>query len=53
MQFAVNSLQGEPATIGTILRANAVLKEFLADCDFELCFNWGVVKDIVLLWGYV
>jgi len=39
LQFAVSALQGEPPTVGTILRANALLNEFLKDPAYEMVFQ--------------
>ena len=39
MAFQVSVLQGEEATIGTILRANSLVKEFKRTSQFELIFR--------------
>ena len=40
MSYAVSSLQGEhPPAIATVLKANAVMREFKADPNFELVFR--------------
>ena len=39
MAFTVSSLQGEKPTVGTLLRANAALTEFLLDPDYEVTFR--------------
>ena len=40
LAFSVSSLQGEsPPTIGTLLRANLLVREFQRNCGFELVFK--------------
>ena len=39
LQFPVPALQGESPTVGTILRANALLNEFLLNPDYEMVFQ--------------
>ncbi|CAE7503333.1 RE2, partial [Symbiodinium sp. CCMP2456] len=40
LAFSVSSLQGEsPPTVGTLLRANLLVREFQRNCDFELVFR--------------
>ena len=39
MAFPVSSLQGEKPCVGTLLRAKAVLTEFLQDSDYEVVFK--------------
>ena len=39
MAFTVSSLQGAEPTVRTLIRANAAVREFRQDCDFELTFR--------------
>ena len=40
LAFCVSSLQGEsPPTVGTLLRANLLVREFQRNCGFELVFR--------------
>ena len=39
LQFPVSALQGETPAVGTILRANALLNEFLLKPDYEMVFQ--------------
>ncbi|CAE7278587.1 unnamed protein product, partial [Symbiodinium necroappetens] len=39
LQFPVSSLQGETPTVGTMLRANALLEEFMLDPTYEMVFQ--------------
>ncbi|CAE7234040.1 pol [Symbiodinium sp. CCMP2456] len=40
LAFSVSSLQGEsPPTVGTLLRANLLVREFQRNCNFELVFR--------------
>ncbi|CAE7399786.1 Ank3 [Symbiodinium necroappetens] len=39
LQFPVSALQGEQPTIGTILRANALLAEFLQEPTYQMVFQ--------------
>ena len=39
MSFVVSSLQGERPTVGTMLRANMAVKEFLRDPGYEMVFR--------------
>ncbi|OLQ04968.1 Uncharacterized protein K02A2.6 [Symbiodinium microadriaticum] len=49
LQFPVSALQGETPTVGTMLRANALLEEFMLDPTYEMVFQPIPMEDAGLV----
>ena len=45
MAFPVSSLQGEKPTVGTMIKANSLVRQFQQDCSFELVFQAVDLED--------